>query len=459
MKRIILILLLSLPLFAIGQVKPKDKAKPDTDNKATFSFYGFVRNYFNYDSRRTMTACGGEYNMIPYDEDWNITTEEEVTLIANGVTAVDGTELRFDRNAAPQAHLLALSSRFGLNLNGPEILGGSSEGKFEADFAGFGTNNTVLRLRLAYLRLNWGGKYGQSLTIGQDWHPLTNGNMPKVLGMAAGAPFRPHSRTPQVTYTSWLPWRFGFTASALWQYQFTSPGPDGESAKYANESILPEMFFGLLYQSEHSNAMLGVDFTRLKVSQLMSVPYLVAGTAMYANVRFRGNCQSFSPTFLYEYEKDKFTLQFRSTLAENLGHLTIPGSGYAFIQDGSSYRFQPLTASVSYLNLSYGKRWRANLFLGYHKNLGLADGTLISDAAGEPDPAYVYTKKGVNNINSIYRVAPSISFNTKAFNIGLEYEWTAVTYGDLQSDGSVTNNANLHQVANHRLCALVKYNF
>ena len=459
MKRVICIVLLSLPFLGIAQDKPKDKAKPDADKKASLSFYGFVRNYFNYDSRRTMTACGGEYNMIPYDEDWNITTEEEATLIANGVTAADGTELRFDRNAAPQTHLLALSSRFGLNLNGPQLIGATSEGKFEADFAGFGTNNTILRLRLAYLRLNWGGKYGHSLTIGQDWHPLTKGNMPDVLGMAAGAPFRPHSRTPQITYDIWLPWRFGFTASALWQYQFTSPGPDGESAKYANEAILPELFLGVLYQSEHSKAMLGVDYTRLTVSRMLSVPYTIGGTSMSADVRFRGSCHSFSPTFLYEYEKDKFTLQFRSTLAENLGHLTIPGSGYALLSEGLSYQFQPFTAAISYLNLSYGKRWRTNLFIGYHKSLGLADGTLTLYAAGVPDPAYIYTKKGVNNINSIYRVAPSFSYNVKAFNIGLEYEWTAVTYGDLQPDGTVANNANLRQVSNHRICALVKYNF
>ena len=31
--------------------------------------YGFVRNYLNVDSRRMLTVCGGEYLMIPYDEE------------------------------------------------------------------------------------------------------------------------------------------------------------------------------------------------------------------------------------------------------------------------------------------------------------------------------------------------------------------------------------------------------
>ena len=68
----------------------------------------------------------------------------------------------------------------------------------------------------------------------------------------------------------------------------------------------------------------------------------------------------------------------------------------------------------------------------------------------------LYMKKGVKNINSLWRVAPSLSYNTKAFNIGLEYEWTAVNYGDINKDASVNPK---RQVDGHRLCLLVKYNF
>ena len=111
---------------------------------------------------------------------------------------------------------------------------------------------------------------------------------------------------------------------------------------------------------------------------------------------------------------------------------------------------------VSYLNLSYGDQWRVNLFLGYQKNLGLAD----KDYSIMGIVPELYMKKGVNNINSIYRLAPSVSYNTKAFNIGLEYELTGVAYGNLDpSDGMVHNDDNLRQVLGHRFCLLVKYNF
>lgn len=458
MKRIVVVLLTLLPFLAQAQDSTKVR------------LYGFVRNYFNYDSRQTVTVCGGEYLMIPADEDWNMTPEEEAAHIANGIGAfTEDGHLRYDRNAPSQAHLLALSSRFGLAFSGPDILGAQSNGKIEGDFAGFGNNNTILRLRLAYIKLTWRKTYEHCLAdvsavrsellMGQDWHPLSGEIMPEVLGMAAGAPFRPHSRTPQLSWKFYPSECFGFTATALYQYQFTSAGPEGESAKYANQSIVPELFVGLNYRNGKIYSQLGVDYTHLTIRTDQPAAYTdpVTGNPVSFTISTIGRCDAFSPTFYFQYTRNLLAIKFRSTLAQNLAHLNML-SGYAEVGFAPGrIEYQPLTASVSYLNIAYGQRWRANLFVGYQKNLGLLGDYSILSPAG----TYygLYMKKGINNINSIYRVAPSISFNTKAFNIGLEYEWTAVTYGDLQPDGTVADNANLRQVSNHRICALVKYNF
>lgn len=66
-------------------------------------------------------------------------------------------------------NMTARESRFGLALEGPEVGGIRTTGRFEADFYGnAGTANTpVPRLRLAYLDL--AGDYGLSLRAGQDW--------------------------------------------------------------------------------------------------------------------------------------------------------------------------------------------------------------------------------------------------------------------------------------------------
>ena len=458
-----ILLLFFLPLMSMAQSVAVDTCAAKLSAQKPIKLYGFIRNYFNYDSRQTVTVCGGEYLMIPSDEDWS---NGNTPLPAN-LNLPEGYEAGFDRNAVPQAHFLALSSRFGIDAAGPELFGAKSSAKLEGDFAGFGTTNTVFRLRLAYAKLTWHREYEHGLgnaqtvrselLVGQDWHPLSGSIMPDVLGMAAGAPFRPHSRTPQVRWTFYPTERLGFTAAALYQYQFTSPGPDGESAKYANQSIVPELFLGLNYRDGKFYSQLGVDYSRLTIydESAFSIPPLPTSF----NIRAKRHCNSLSPTFYFQYSGRKLTTKFRTTLAQNLAHLNML-SGYALavsdeFPDGV---YRPLTSLVTYFNISYGKTWRTNLFLGYQKNLGLPEGyTRVVDPTDTYK--YIYMKKGIANINSIYRVAPSISYNTKAFNIGLEYELTAVTYGDLQLDGTVANNDNLHQVVNHRICAMVKYNF
>ena len=70
--------------------------------------YGFVRNYLTFDSRKTYTVVGGEYNMIPFDID-----------------TVDGVDL----NDVPSMQLQALTSRFGVDIIGPKLGRWSSSGK------------------------------------------------------------------------------------------------------------------------------------------------------------------------------------------------------------------------------------------------------------------------------------------------------------------------------------------
>ena len=411
--------------------------------------YGFVRNFLIFDSRKTVTVCGEEYNIIPRDEEWNIT---EAQASADGDALPEGATARYDANAVSQMHLLALTSRFGIELSGPGLFGATSNGRIEADFAGFGTNNTVMRLRLAYVQLRWyDGNLSQSLLVGQDWHPLSGSIMPEAIGMAVGSPFRPHSRTPQVRYEM-AHGLLQLTAAALWQFQYTSPGPNGESTEYSRQGLLPELFVGVGVRNELVYAQFGADFTGLLVREQLST--LPDGTTTTYPYLFEGRVNGFSPTVYCQYTPGLFSLKMRSTLAQNLGHMNML-SGYARtveVADPTTWHYKPLRSSTTYLDLAYGKRWRANLLLGYHKNFGLADGFAIANDA-------IYVKKGITNINSIYRVAPSISYNAAAFTLALEYEWTAVTYGDLQPDGTVANNANLHQVANHRLCAMIKYSF
>lgn len=430
------------------------------EKKVRVTPYGFVRNYFNFDSRNTYVSNGGEYNMIPYDENWNGTPSE---------CAQYGVE-RTDLNAVPQAHFLALTTRIGLNLEGPDVLGAKTSGKIEADFGGFSTTNSVLRIRHAYFKLNWDNNQGltQELLAGQAWHPLSGDIMPEVLGMAAGAPFRAHSRTPQLRYTFYSG-RLGFTAAALYQLQYMYNGPSFSNGKwtstnstsFANNAVVPELFLGVQYKNDHIYTQLGSSCQTLRPRNFDYVTRPIDGGSHTIARPVDELFTTFTPTFYFQYTQNLFSAKFRTMLAQNTSHVNqINGYGVTNVLDDGTWEYAPLKASISYLNFAYGKKFRANLFFGYMKNLG-AGQDLYNFGTEEVMKHYIYMKGGENftNLNSIFRIAPSISYNLSHFNFGVEYEWTACTYGDQAANGSILNNDNLHQVSNHRVCVLMKYNF
>lgn len=424
MKKVFLMaamLLASLP-FVCSQDSNKVSVKP----------YGFIRNYLTFDSRETYAVVGGEYNMIPYDMD-----------------VVDGVDL----NAVSSMQLQALSSRFGVNIAGPMLGLWKSSGKLEGDFGGFGTHNTVLRLRLAYVKLSHGGS---ELLVGQDWHPMSGNIMPEVLGMAAGAPFRPHSRTPQVRSTMYWD-AFGYTAAVLWQLQYMNNGPKSAidststaSIDYFNRALWPEAFLGLNLKTDALYMQLGVDAQVLRPRTNAQV----GGTVKKVDE----TVTSLSPTLYAQYAGGLWTVKFRTLLAQNTSHLNqLVGYAVTGVNPDGSWNYAPMQASISYLNIAVGKKYRGNLFLGYMKNLGAGE-SLYDFSSGD---YCIYMKGGENftHMNSVWRVAPSFSYNVEAFNIGLEYEVTACTYGDIGDRGQIVLDDHLRNVVNHRICALVKYNF
>ena len=406
-------------------------------NKVSIKVYGFVRNYLTFDSRKTYTVVGGEYNMIPFDEKWNEDHGD-------------------DLNAVPSMQLQALTSRFGLNITGPSFEQVKSSGKLEGDFGGFGTNNMVLRLRLAYLKLRAEQSvWNAELLVGQDWHPLSGDIMPEVLGMAAGAPFRPHSRTPQVRASMYLG-SFGYTAALLWQLQYMNNGPKSasdptstNSIDFANNSLVPEVFLGLNFKQGPWYAQIGVDIQSLRPR----THALVGGVTKKVNE----TVSSFTPTLYAQYVTKDLSVKFRALLAQNTSHLNqLVGYGVTSVNSDGSWNYAPLRAAIGYINIAFGSKVRYNLFLGYMQNLGAGEDLWLDPATNS---YHIYMKGGeeFTHLHSVVRLAPSVSYNLESFNFGIEYEATAAYYGNLASDG--TANANLNGIFNHRLCALVKYNF
>lgn len=431
------------PLFAQEPAKSETPVKDHLQNH--FKFYGFIRNYFIYDSRESVAGTGDLFNYIPKD------------VKLNGVGE--------DINAQSSFKFLALTSRVGVDVSGYQIGNVHLGAKVEADFynglskatAGNGlpsttsmTGTAALRLRQAYATITWKElpmgkeKASVALKIGQAWHPVA-ADHPQVFSLEVGAPFNPFSRTPLVQMDASLGKAWTLTAAALWQQQYTSNGPSGSVADYMKYSCVPEMYFGINYKKGGFLGRAGVDVLSIKPRVLSA-----------DNVKVSDRITTVSPFIYIQYTKNLFTLKAKSIYASAGEHIGIM-SGYAKVgelEDGS-WEYAPLRNTASWVCLSYGKKWQGVLFLGYTKNLGLADGK--SDEVVAASNIY-FNKNGYANLNQVYRINPEVVYNFGKLTVGLEYQYTAAQYGDTYNNKGLATE-NLHWVANHRIQSMVRFNF
>lgn len=388
--------------------------------KPSIKLYGFVRNYACFDTRESMTSNSEQFYYMPKDEVFD----------ANGD----------DINAQPNMMLLSITTRLGANITGPEFLGAKTSAKIEADFAGFGTSNTVLRIRQAYAKMEW---EKNSILAGQAWHPMMGDMMPDVFSLETGAPFTPFSRTPQLRY-DYKNKGFTLTATALYQFQYTSYGPDGASFNYARNAIVPELYFQAMYKNGGFQIGAGVDLLTIKPRQKFE-----HNGATY-------KCKedpvvSVSPTLFASYKNGNWGVKGRFTYAQNAAHLSmISGYGVTNIDANGEQEYGTLNSVGGWVDVTYKQPLKKGFltfccFAGYTKNLGCQD-----DIVGS-----IYMR-GEKNMDNMWRVAPSVLYTHNAMSFGIEYNPTTVAYGTADSRYKVKDT---HNVTNHRICAMMKYNF
>ena len=479
MKKTILTLLtlvLTLPVFAQESAPVKEHLQNH------FKFYGFIRNYFIYDSRESKSGTSDLFYYLPLDHKMN----ENGTLDLN-----DHGSFRF----------VALTSRVGVDVSGYQMNNVHFGAKFEADFyAGLSSssnsNATVyfpgntnisgtaqLRLRQAYATVTWkdlpmccNQKASVGLKIGQVWHPM-GADFPHLFSLEVGAPFGPFSRTPLVQMDANLGKHFVLSAAGIWQMQYNSQGPIGASAIYMKYGMTPEVYAAVGFK--------GKDFLVRAGADLLSIKPRVYGLQKYKALDEYGDEVDMTRTvrvsdrktsllyYIYgQYAKGKFSLKAKSIYGEGGEHMNLM-SGYAKVGENAdgSWNYASLRNSSSWLSMSYGKKWQGVLFLGYMKNFGLAKGVLKEPIAKTD---VYFCGNGFPNINQMYRINPQIVYNIGKMNIGLEYQWTSVQYGDyvdakdcstgvckmvpgLDVNGLATKN--LHWVGNNRINMMVKFNF
>ena len=470
MKRIFTILtmlLVAMSASAAQQVAGKDTPVKD-HLKNHYKLYGFIRNYFIYDSRESKSGTSDLFYYLPLDKKMN----------------EDGS---LDLNQHSSFRFVALTSRVGLDVTGYQMGNVHFGAKFEADFyAGLSSVNkdtypnvskffpgntnisgtAQMRLRQAYATVTWKELplYGErkasvGLKIGQAWHPMA-ADMPHLFDLEVGAPFGPFSRTPQVTMDAGLGNNWIISASAIWQMQYQSAGPVGSSAIYMKYGMTPEIYAGVTFKSKGFLARAGVDVVSIK-PRVYGTKSVVEENAAPKAITVRVSDRKTSLLYyLYaQYSYKSFAIKAKTTYGQGGEHMNLM-SGYAKVGENlsdGSWEYASLRNSSSWVSMSVGKKWQGVLFLGYIKNFGLADPV----ASGKIAKGDVYfCGNGFVNINQMYRINPQIIYNIGKLNLGLEYQWTSVQYGDIAKlNARALADQNLHWVGNHRVNMMVKYNF
>ena len=133
----------------MSAVEPDQKSEP----KNHFKLYGFIRNYFIYDSRESVSGTGDLFYYLPKDVQKNDNGE--------------------DLNATSSFRFLALTSRLGVDVTGYQIGNVAFGAKIEGDFYSGLSNSSnanasvyfpgntkisgtaTARLRQAYATVTW----------------------------------------------------------------------------------------------------------------------------------------------------------------------------------------------------------------------------------------------------------------------------------------------------------------
>ncbi len=401
--------LLLLPLLAPGSAGAQ---RPNF----SYKFYGQVRGDLFYNSRANQENVDGLFYLFPKPHDYDAQGD--------------------DLNAKPNGSFYLLYTRLGLDITGPNVGRARTSAKIETDFRGSGSDWAILRIRHAYVNLDWGRS---SVLVGQTWHPLFGDVHPSMLNLCTGAPFNPFNRSPQIRYRL-LRDGFDFRAAAVWQLQYLSTGPNGKSEEYIKNGCVPELYAGVEYGRGGWKWGVGIDFLSIAPRTRSEVEGQTFKVAERVN--------ALSGEAHFEYVDGKLHVAGKTLLANNLAHTSMLG-GYGVTRvdprtgerDYASYLF-----STSWLNIYYDAKWRPGLFVGYLKNLGA--GTALT---GET--------YGVGlNVAQLFTTNLQLTYNLPHWRFGFEYSPSVAWYGAVDYADGGRVSADYH-VTNHRVLGVMLYYF
>ena len=400
-----------------------------------FKLYGFIRNYLSADTRAVSAGTEDLYFYMPKGHD-----------MKDGLDLNDGFNWRF----------VSLTTRLGLDVTGYKWGTMGVTGKVEADFYTLSGTTPILRLRQAFMKLNWDNS-PVALTIGQTWHPMA-ADMPHMNNLETGAPFNPFNRSPQLTADIKLSDSFSLTASMLYLNHYLPTGPAGKSKDYYKYG-LPEFYLGVTYKTAKFTGKLGVDMQNLRPYRTVKATWVNSPDAVS---KVKGMLTTFSPFVFVQYTDGMFQLRAKSILAQAGEHMNLL-SGYGISNfdwtKGSDVviEYTPMQDWASFVSFSYGKKVQAMCMLGYMKQLGTTKDLFTGYVPGEGN-LWMNTSADVH-IQQAFRATPTVAWNLGKFTVSLEYNLTAAEFGSGVRNARGMWDGNKEWILNHRFICMTKFNF
>lgn len=386
---------------------------------------GFVKNDFFWDSRQTVAAREGHFLLWP----------SPVELDNNGN----------DLNGKSSFNFLAIQSRLSIGLTGPDAFGAKTSGLIEGDFFAQANDNiNLLRLRHAFVKLNW---EHLEIMAGQFWNPLfVTSCFPGTVSFNTGTPLQSFARNPQLRFT-YKAGGWSILAAALSQLDYTSVGASGASASYLRNSAVPDMHLQVHYgtaKEEGMNILAGAAAAyKTIVPRLTSTPG--AGTTFAVKEKVGGMTAMAFAKLTTKPITAKLQVRYGENISDLLG---ISGYGVTGVSD-------PTTGELSYTPLKSMTFW-AEVHTNGNPQVGVFGGFTQNNGSKEQlSGASVYGR--ATNIRSLYRISPRIIYNAGKVRVALEIEYTNAAYGsnhDAYYIPSETTNAD-----NLRVLAAIYYFF
>ena len=407
-KTIFVVLILVLPIISFSQEEKKDEIKVNLS--------GFVKSDFFWDSRQTVSAREGHFLLWP-----SVISED-----------LDGNDI----NSKTSFNFLSVQTRVSLGMSGTEAFGAKVSGKIEGDFFAQANDNiNLLRLRHAYMKMNW---ENTELLFGQYWIPMfITACFPGTVSFNTGVPIQPFGRNPQIRLTHKLG-DIKLIAVAASQRDYTSRGAAGVSSIYLRNSAMPELSAQVHFAKNNLIAGVGTSYKQI-VPQITTI----LGYATNETV------SSFNAIAFLRINTSKLTLKFEGIYGQNMPDvLSIGGFAVTKIVDVTKgfVEYSPLSTMSAWTDIhTNGKKTQFGIFGGYTQNLGSAN-----DVVGA-----IY---GLGtNIESLYRVSPRVMFNSGNVRFAIESEYTIANYGSsVDAKGTPTD---LTAANNLRMLASVYYFF